>query len=229
MALSQARLWNTIEHTVIAGEQALLFRQKLKDQHAWPDAFIDSAIIEYKRFLYLVAISDTSIPSSNIVPSKIVDEIWHLHLTFTRDYWQVWAKILGKEIHHNPSDSSDHLAFATSKALYATEFDCQPCPLSPPIKKSNIKKTFTLSASVFSLLLLTSYAVAAQSSDSFEDINWFFWGAGLLILILILRAIWPSKKGRGKNGNGSSNCSSHCSSSSDCSSSSCGSSCGGGD
>ena len=37
------------------------------------------------------------------MPSDEVDQVWHLHLTHTRDYWQRFCpKVLGRELHHEP-------------------------------------------------------------------------------------------------------------------------------
>jgi len=52
--------------------------------------------IEYKRFLTLV------VKYSNRLPiSSVVDEMWHTHILFTRDYENM-CKELGCFIHHEP-------------------------------------------------------------------------------------------------------------------------------
>ncbi len=39
-----------------------------------------------------------------MTPSEEVDQVWHLHLTFSRDYWDVWcSEVLGTKLHHDPT------------------------------------------------------------------------------------------------------------------------------
>ena len=39
-----------------------------------------------------------------MTPSEIVDEVWHQHLIYSRDYWDVWcAQVLRKPLHHIPT------------------------------------------------------------------------------------------------------------------------------
>jgi hypothetical protein len=39
-----------------------------------------------------------------VTPSDTVDQAWHLHLIYTRHYWQeLCDKILGLQLHHDPS------------------------------------------------------------------------------------------------------------------------------
>ena len=48
--------------------------------------------------------------SARNVPSKAVDLVWHLHMQHSRDYWDVFCKKLGKQVHHNPgSQGPQHL------------------------------------------------------------------------------------------------------------------------
>ncbi len=75
------------------------FSAKLAAEQGWTKAFCDRVIEEYKRFAFL------SVAAGHPVsPSKAVDEVWHLHLTYTKSYWQDFCpNILGKPLHHNPT------------------------------------------------------------------------------------------------------------------------------
>jgi len=54
---------------------------------------------EYRRFCFL-----TFSGSGVITPSEEVDEIWHQHLTYTRDYRDVWCgSVPGAPLHHDPT------------------------------------------------------------------------------------------------------------------------------
>lgn len=80
------------------------FSRKLAAEQHWIEAFTRRAIEEYKRFIYLCCISPTGAS-----PPPIVDEVWHLHLTYTVDYWNHFCKeVLQRDIHHHPSRGGPH-------------------------------------------------------------------------------------------------------------------------
>jgi hypothetical protein len=82
---------------------AITFSAKLSSQQNWSPSFTKRAIEEYRRFIFLCCISPTGAS-----PSKVVDEVWHLHLTYTHSYWiKLCREVLGKDIHHMPSKGGD--------------------------------------------------------------------------------------------------------------------------
>jgi len=39
-----------------------------------------------------------------VTPSDAVDQAWHLHLTYSRDYWQTFCpEVLRADLHHGPT------------------------------------------------------------------------------------------------------------------------------
>ncbi len=94
-------LWNRINSLKIGPPQATFtFTQRLARENGWSTAFSNNVFFEYKRFLYLAAMSD-----KEITPSDQVDQVWHLHLTYTRSYWKDLCEgILGSKLHHNPTE-----------------------------------------------------------------------------------------------------------------------------
>jgi hypothetical protein len=75
------------------------FRERLQRENSWTPEFTEKVINEYRRFLVLVVNADHP-----VAPSDAVDQAWHLHLTFTRSYWEgLCAEIVGRPIHHTPS------------------------------------------------------------------------------------------------------------------------------
>jgi hypothetical protein len=76
-----------------------LFLEKLQEETKWSQKFAESAISEYVKFLKIIkkyGVKQT--------PSKVVDEVWHLHLQFTKDYWEdLCPKVLGFPLHHVPT------------------------------------------------------------------------------------------------------------------------------
>jgi len=97
-------LWNRIDQFQFDDPNAAIkFSDKLASQNNWEKEFTLRAIEEYKKFIFLCSISP-----SGASPSQIVDEVWHLHLTYTHNYWKEFcAKTLEKEIHHYPSSGGD--------------------------------------------------------------------------------------------------------------------------
>ncbi|MFY1047352.1 glycine-rich domain-containing protein [Chryseobacterium sp. GP-SGM7] len=102
------------------------FTLRLADENYWNQNFTKQAILEYKKFMYLAAVSDKMVS-----PSEIVDTVWHQHLIFTQSYSD-FCKILGKQIQHIPSTHNKKdfqkfkLAKERTKKLYETHFGNQP-------------------------------------------------------------------------------------------------------
>jgi hypothetical protein len=75
------------------------FSEKLRHQTGWSRARTARAIAEYRRFVILAVAA-----GHTVSPSKAVDEVWHLHLTDTRRYWDEFCpKVLGRPLHHDPA------------------------------------------------------------------------------------------------------------------------------
>ena len=54
---------------------------------------------EYKRFCFLAVTA-----GHEVTPSDAVDQAWHLHLTYSRDYWERFCpEVLGMPLHHGPT------------------------------------------------------------------------------------------------------------------------------
>ena len=54
---------------------------------------------EYRRFLYLAVRA-----GHPVTPSDAVDQAWHLHLCYTRSYWEeLCGEVLGQPLHHGPT------------------------------------------------------------------------------------------------------------------------------
>ena len=97
-------LWNKIQEFPLDDAAATItFSSKLAASQNWSNSFTQQAIAEYKKFLLLCCISE-----KGAAPSHTVDEVWHLHLTYTQSYWvDLCRDTLGKDIHHYPSAGGD--------------------------------------------------------------------------------------------------------------------------
>ena len=79
----------------------LTFSERLARENRWAHWFALEVIDEYKKFLYLMARA-----GHPVTPSIQVDQAWHLHLIYTRLYWDDFAKDMPFEPHHDPSKGS---------------------------------------------------------------------------------------------------------------------------
>jgi hypothetical protein len=105
-----------------------MVKKKLMDPEegeGWTAEFADKIIEEYRRFLYL-----TKKYKKPIVPSKLVDTVWHNHILDTHAYGPDCQKVFGEFLHHFPywgmrgeKDLSDlQNAWHDSINLYQNEF-----------------------------------------------------------------------------------------------------------
>ncbi|MEZ5476117.1 MAG: hypothetical protein R3E95_01025 [Thiolinea sp.] len=77
----------------------LSFQQRLAEENGWTEQQAAQAIEEYRRFLYLAEVA-----GHPVTPSDQVDQVWHLHLLYTRSYWQdLCGEVLGHVLHHSPT------------------------------------------------------------------------------------------------------------------------------
>lgn len=77
----------------------LSFSEKLAKDNGWSLSYAQRAIEEYKKFTFLAVAA-----GHPVAPSDQVDQVWHLHLSYTRSYWQEFCpKVLQTSFHHEPS------------------------------------------------------------------------------------------------------------------------------
>jgi hypothetical protein len=93
-------VWTALScYTIGPDDAELSFAQRLARENGWSLAEADRVIGEYKRFCFLAATMDHP-----VTPSDQVDQAWHLHLTYTRDYWERFCpQVLGRPLHHGPT------------------------------------------------------------------------------------------------------------------------------
>lgn len=79
------------------------FSARLAKEQKWSRDFTARAIEEYRKFLYLLYGA-----GRKVTPSKVVDEVWHLHLLYTHSYWELLClEIFQRPIHHHPGNGTD--------------------------------------------------------------------------------------------------------------------------
>ncbi|MBZ9715817.1 glycine-rich domain-containing protein [Deinococcus multiflagellatus] len=68
---------------------------RLTCAHGWTPAFLAGVEREYRRFVYLATLGQA------VTPSQTVDEVWHAHILFTRNYAAL-RLVLPAHFHHEP-------------------------------------------------------------------------------------------------------------------------------
>lgn len=188
----------------LGGSLASLFEQKLQDQTGWTPDFCRAAIIEYKRFAYLASIS-----SAPITPSTIVDEVWHLHLTFSRDYWGEFCQnLIEYPLHHEPSEPTEletiTAQYKQTLALYEKTFGEIPAtafwPTHQPERRSKWSQTLVILLGFFSTLLIGVTATASEV-ESTNHSSWWFWLAFGFIGFVVYKVVTsgPADKSKSKS------------------------------
>lgn len=113
------------------------FNDRLGRENGWHPSHAVRVVIEYKRFLYLCATQ--GVP---MTPSREVDQVWHLHLTYTRSYWQRLCRdVLPAPLHHHPTQGGSrervkfHSWYERTIAAYRQTFGAEPpADIWPPAR-----------------------------------------------------------------------------------------------
>ena len=242
---SDSALWERLSQFEIDDQgTAFPFSRRLARENGWTYDFTLRVIEEYKKFVYLACISDLP-----VTPSDEVDQVWHLHLVFTRNYWHIFCgKVLQQDLHHGPTkggqkeDEKFTDWYERTKELYEEEFDLRPpediwpdstVRFTRPLEIEKIDtsrywivpKIFPqLNLNRFLMLFIPAAFLAGCSvgNNSVEAIlsNAIALVVFILIVFIVRRKNKRKRKGKGGNsGTGCSGCNS---------SSGCGSGCGGG-
>ncbi len=132
---SQPELWNRLVALDLDGAAALPFSRRLARDNGWSTAFAERVVFEYKRFVYLAATC-----GHPVTPSDEVDQAWHLHLVYTRSYWDdLCGQVLGFALHHGPTQggaAEGHKFqdwYAATRHSYEAAFgEAPPADIWPP-------------------------------------------------------------------------------------------------
>lgn len=80
-------------------EASYPFSRRLRGANGWTEDHTRRVLREYRRFLFLAAAAGhpVSLPDA-------VDQAWHLHIVYTRSYWDdLCGDTLGFPLHHGPA------------------------------------------------------------------------------------------------------------------------------
>ena len=203
---SDPELWNRIQaYDLDSPSVSLPFSARLARENGWTLEFSRQAIEEYKKFIYLICVSNET-----LTPSQEVDEVWHLHLVYTRGYWDDFcAATLGREIHHTPTeggaaeDAGFRYAYQRTKERYVEEFDTEPPSdiwPTPELRFSEATQNGSASSTIFGidipliiagLLLLLALALVVSSEGGQSSVAMVF--SLFAVVIIAGEYLSPSK------------------------------------
>ena len=100
MNLKQTQLYQRLQAFSLDDPDAKFpFSKRLARENRWSLKYTQRVIEEYKKFTFLAVVADHPVS-----PSDPVDQVWHLHLTYTHSYWgEFCPNILQTPFHHLPS------------------------------------------------------------------------------------------------------------------------------
>ncbi|MBV8881890.1 MAG: TIGR04222 domain-containing membrane protein [Planctomycetaceae bacterium] len=100
MNQEQAALYRRIrEFPLDEPGSAVGFTRRLAAENGWSLERAGRVVEEYRKFAFLAAAA-----GHPVSPSDAVDQAWHLHMTYTRSYWDRFCgEVLRKPLHHEPT------------------------------------------------------------------------------------------------------------------------------
>ena len=101
LTLSESKLlWQRIEAFSPDDPTArLTFTRRLARENGWSLGYAVRVVDQYKRFMFLTVAAGHA-----VTPSEDVDQAWHLHLAYTRSYWNDFCgEVLRCPVHHGPT------------------------------------------------------------------------------------------------------------------------------
>ncbi|MEM9555863.1 MAG: hypothetical protein AAGC60_16530 [Acidobacteriota bacterium] len=122
-------LWLRLERFELDDpESSLPFSHRLARENGWRLGYALRVVGEYRRFVYLAMVA-----GHEVTPSDEVDQAWHLHLLYTRSYWDAMCgEVLGRSLHHGPTRGGGaerdryHEQYEATLASYRRLFEREP-------------------------------------------------------------------------------------------------------
>lgn len=199
------------------------FSDRLSRENKWKKSYSRRCVDEYKRFIYLSSISNNC-----LTPSDQVDQVWHLHLTYTKFYWiNLCRNILNTELHHGPTKGGEieikkyKEQYQDTLNIYKKEFnELPPNDIWPGLEKrfKNADKFIRLNSTEYTIFkekyktilffLFLPIAVYASENNAEENDFWFYVKVILGIYVVFKIVKWINKNsGSGSGGAGCGGCS----------------------
>lgn len=126
----EACLLRLNQYSPDAPDAPVPYSHRLAEAEGWSRLHTLTVIEEYKRFAYLAVFA-----GHPVTPSEAIDAAWHLHLQYSKEYWDVFcAEVLRAPLHHAPGagmpEEDDTYAQHYQKTLesYRSTFGMEPPP-----------------------------------------------------------------------------------------------------
>jgi hypothetical protein len=122
-------LWTRLnEYELDAIDSEFPFSKRLARENSWTLDYAKRVINEYIRFVFLAMTSNHP-----VTPSDEIDQVWHLHLIYTKAYWEEFCKdIIRTSFHHHPTKGGKKEGekfrnwYAKTKQAYIEAFGVAP-------------------------------------------------------------------------------------------------------
>lgn len=164
-------LWYRIAaHEIGPADISLTFTSRLARENRWSLSHAERVIGEYKRFCYLAVSA-----GHQVTPSDAVDQAWHLHLTYSRDYWQIYCpEVLRADLHHGPTRGgpAEHDRFyrqyAATLAAYEASFgEAPPADIWPSSSRRFSLDPLSARVNLFDVIILKRRVALALGLAAF--------------------------------------------------------------
>ena len=228
-------LWEKIRaHVPGYSDTALSFAQRLGRDNGWSEEYAVRVVTEYKRFVYLAVTLEHP-----VTPSDQVDQAWHLHLAYTRDYWDVFCpQVLSRSLHHDPTQGGDvertkyYDWYAQTLAAYGATFGRPPQDIWPTpeirfaqgFQRKEITHNLTGPSKlgwVGGLVGTLGFAGAAwgAAGSMRSSLIWLFLSVGVIVVFVL----WQRKKNsKSQKNDGNGGCGGGCGGGHGCGGGGCG-------
>ncbi len=179
MTVEQRALWTRLAaHVLDDPRSASPFSLRLAQENTWPPGFTQRVIAEYRRFAFLAVAA-----GHPVSPSDAIDQAWHLHLLYTRDYWgEFCPRVLGMPLHHGPARGGTAEKekfgdwYARTLASYRQFFgeppaDLWPVPAwHPRARRVDLQRNWVIAKPAWLLRATGWFARAASRGSAARDL-----------------------------------------------------------
>lgn len=205
----------------------LTFTRRLARENRWPPEFAQRVVEEYRRFLFLALRA-----GHPVTPSDEVDQVWHLHLVYTRSYWEdLCHGVLGRPLHHGPTrggkaeDDRFEGQYAETQTSYAQWFGQQPpADIWPPaeVRFASPARFARVNTAAFWMLpkqrvgrlaaacLVVSLSLTALAACTWTADDLTFGNVFPLVILLFVVGLAIRSARRGGGGKGGGGCTTGC-------------------
>jgi hypothetical protein len=97
-------------------DMRLVVNRVSKFNPSWSKHRLSLALSEYRKWLVLCAMKEEKLGLG--MTSADVDEVWHMHILFTKKYMDDCQSVLGRYLHHNPQEVRMQLQSVSNSKSY---------------------------------------------------------------------------------------------------------------